>query len=214
MDDHNKQRIQKMAAELFTRFGIRSVSMDDIAHHLGMSKKTIYQHFADKDEIVTESIRSYLEQEKDTLRTIQQRTTNAIEFLVHVNHYLRRNVRETTASIVHELRKYHNNAWRILESFRKEFLFEVISENLRSGIEDGYFRPEINPEVVSRLRLEEASMAFDEDIFPKTRFNLGQVSDCLMDHFVLGIATEKGRKVFRQYKTQVAKNTVNNLYEV
>lgn len=206
-DDRNsKERILKVAGELFNKYGIRSISMDDIAHHLGISKKTIYQYFSDKDEIVTLTISQYLGHEKDRVKLIQAEASDAVDFLIKVNQYLRSNIRETTTSIVFELHKYHHKAWTLLEEFKKEFLYTVIRKNVESGIRDGHFRDDINPEITSRVRLEEASMPFNEELFPKNRFNIIEVSDNILDHFVLAITTDKGRKLYQRYKTQLQKS--------
>ena len=213
MDDRNsKERIMKMAADLFIKFGIRSVSMDDIAYHLGISKKTIYQYFSDKDEIVTLATLHYLGHEKDTVKTLQSKAKDPVDLLIQVSYYLRRNIKETTASLLFELHKYHIKAWRLMEAFRKEFLFEIVKQNLKMGIEQGHFREDLNPDVTSKVRLEESMMIYNEDVFPRNQFNVKEVSDTLLDHFVFAICTEKGKKLYNKYKSQLeSNNTLNTL---
>jgi len=210
MDDKsNRGRILASAADLFLKFGIRSISMDDIAHQLGISKKTIYQHFSDKDDIVTQVMEAHLAHEREAIQSLKTRATDAVDLLIGINLYLRRNLRETTTSMLRELQKYHNKAWSLMDDFKKEFIYEIILENLTTGIQDGYFRNDINPAVTSRIRLEGVSMAFNEDVFPKGKFNLIEVSDSILDHFILGITTEKGRKLYMRYKNQQEKSALN-----
>src|SRR5262245_57365368 len=108
MDSENaKQRILKTAVELFGKFGFRSISMHDIARHLGISKKTIYQYFADKDEIVTLAIQNHLAQEKQYLAQLQREAKDAVDFIIKVTNFLIRNIRGTRSSNIYDLRKYH-----------------------------------------------------------------------------------------------------------
>ena len=211
MDDNNKERILTCAADLFLKFGIRSISMDDIAHQLGISKKTIYQHFSDKDDIVTRVMEQYLSHERSALQSLKERAKDAVDLLIGINSYLRRNLRETTTSMIRELQKYHTKAWSLVNDFKKDFIYDIISQNLSAGMRDGHFRNDIDPAVTSRIRLEGVSMAFNEDVFPKGKFNVIEVSDSILDHFILGIATEKGRQLYMKYKTQQALNEPHKL---
>ncbi len=202
-DNQTRDRILKTASELFIKYGLRSISMDDIAHHLGVSKKTIYQYFKDKDQIVTLTMSQYLQQEKATLTNIGKQSEDPIDLLLRVHQFLKRNVSETTANLVFELQKYHQKAWALMQEFRKEYLFNIVKDNIVDGVKEGVFRPEIDPEIATRMRLEQASMAFNSDIFPRTKFDFKSVADCILDHFVWGIATEKGRKLYQKRKAGV-----------
>jgi TetR/AcrR family transcriptional regulator, cholesterol catabolism regulator len=197
-----KGRILKSAVELFAKFGFRSISMDDISRDLGMSKKTLYQCFSDKDEIVTLVIKARLSKEKQYLRAIQREAKDAVDFLVKVNTFLMRNIRETSSATIYDLKKYHSNGWGAVEEFRNEFLFKAVRDNLIAGMREGHFRPDINVEVLSTLRLEEISMLLNEDLFPKSSFNLPDVAYTILDHYVAGIATDHGKTLYKQYKQQ------------
>jgi AcrR family transcriptional regulator len=194
-----KTRILKTAVELFSKFGFRSISMDDISHQLGMSKKTVYQYFADKDEIVTLAVQTHLAQEKEALKKIQSEVKDAVDFFMRVNNYLMRNIRDTSSATIYDLKKYHGRAWKVIEHFRNDFLLKAVTENLRAGIAEGNFRPDISVEILARLRMEEVSFLLE---FSKEGFNLSEVSSNILDHFVCGIATENGRKLYRKYKDQ------------
>lgn len=197
-----KGRILKTAVELFSKFGFRSISMDDISHQLGMSKKTLYQYFSDKDEIVTLAIQNHLAHEREVLQQIQSDVKDAVDFIIRVNNYLMRNIRDTSSATIYDLKKYHGRAWGIVENFRTDFLLKAVIENLRSGIAEGNFRSDINVEIISRLRMEEVSLLLNRDLFPQNSFNLAEVSSNILDHFIAGIATDNGRKLYKKYKNQ------------
>lgn len=196
----NKIRILKMASELFRKFGFRSIAMDDIARHLGMSKKTVYQYFTDKDEIVLKAIEMHLAVEKENLKAAQKKAADAIDSLMKINNFLAANVKEANSALIFELQKYHSRAWSLVEEFKGDFLFNIVLEELKTGIDQGIFRSDINPEVIARVRLEEASLPLDDQLFPINRFNPSEVSLTILDHFISGIVTDKGKKLYQQHK--------------
>jgi TetR/AcrR family transcriptional regulator, cholesterol catabolism regulator len=208
MEEKNsiKDRILTTASELFIRFGFRSISMDDIAHHLGISKKTIYQFFADKDEIVTLAIHAYLQLQREELNNLKQTAKDAVDFLIRMNQSILRNIKDTNGALVFELRKYHSRAWALAEEFRNEFLYSMILEDLRAGIDEGVFRSDVNPEVIAKIRLQEAALVLDDTVFPRERYNFRDVSVTILDHFLYGIATDKGRRLYERYKTEILKD--------
>lgn len=199
-NNNSKERILSVAIELFSKFGIRSVSMDDLAHQLGVSKKTLYQHFADKDDIITLATQQYLSDGMEAVKAINDGSRDPIEALIKISAYLNRNNRETTSSLVFDLQKYHPKAWRLMEDFKKNFLSAIIRKNLENGMEASLFRDDIHPEIVTKIRLEQASMIFNEELFPRNKYNLNEVSDELQEHFILGISTDKGKKLYKKYK--------------
>src|SRR5688572_17265720 len=113
MEDNNlKNRILECAKELFLKYGIRSISMDDIAHHLAISKKTIYQHFSDKDDIITSAMRESTNEKKDILLSLRKDAADAIDMMIKIHQYIQKNFNETTAALLYDLQKYHDGAWR------------------------------------------------------------------------------------------------------
>src|SRR5688572_21321892 len=201
MEEYNiKEKIQKGAEELFMRYGVRSISMDDIARHLSVSKKTLYQHFADKEDIVTVTCKGHLDRNAEEFQTIRKNSRNAIEELVQLSVCLKRNMQDMNPSLLFDLQKYHPKAWSVWLNHKNKFIRESVVRNLKQGIEEGYFRPEIDPEVIGAVRLEMVQLAFNEDIFPRERFRLPDVQMQIFDHFVYGLVTDKGRKLYQKYK--------------
>ena len=181
------------------KFGVRSVSMDDIARHLSMSKKTLYQFFKDKNEIVMLATKAHMEIEKQEYTTVFESAENAIEGLVGVNKCIRRDFKKINPSLLFDLQKYHYDAWHQWLEFKNVFIRESVSSNLKQGIKEGYFRKEIDPDLLARVRVEQVQMAFDEKIFPRDKYSLRDVQLMLFDHFVYGILTEKGRELYEVY---------------
>jgi TetR/AcrR family transcriptional regulator, cholesterol catabolism regulator len=203
MEDQDiKDRILKGATELFMRYGIRSVSMDDVARHLSMSKKTLYHYFADKDEIVTMVATFHMEKDKEQFESFHTTAKNAIDELVKISGCLRKDFQNMNPTLLFDMQKYHAKAWGNWLMHKQKYIKESIIRNLKQGVDEGFFRSEINLEVLAIVRLETIQSTFDGQIFPPASFNLAEVNIQLFEHFVYGILTDKGRKVYEKYKLQ------------
>jgi AcrR family transcriptional regulator len=198
-----KDKILKGAEELFTRYGIRSISMDDIARHLSVSKKTLYQHFADKEDIVTMVCQAHLGRNNKEFDAIRDTAANAIDELAKLSVCLKRNMEGMNPSLLYDLQKYHPKAWNVWLQHKNVTIRESVAKNLKQGIEEGYYRPEVNANIIAAMRLELVQLPFNEEVFPREEFRLADVQMELFDHFVFGIVTEKGRKLYQNYKERV-----------
>ena len=199
-----KKKIVRGAENLFTKYGVRSISMDDIARHLSVSKKTLYQHFEDKEDIVTSAVQSHIERIMAEFDAIQTAAVDAIDELSKISQCLKRTMSEINPSLMFDLEKYHPRAWNVWVENKKKFIRESVISNLKRGVEEGSFRPELDLEIMATMRMELVQLAFDDRIFPTNRFKISDVQMQLFEHFVFGLLTEKGRKKYLKCKeTQV-----------
>lgn len=194
-----KEKILTGAEELFMRYGVRSISMDDIARHLSVSKKTLYQHVADKDELVLEVTRKLLERNYKGCELIRHAADNPVEELARTSLWIKKSMEEINPTMLFDLQKFHVKAWNLWLEFKNKFIQEEVIRNLVAGMDAGYVRP-VNKEIMSILRVEFVQIAFNQDIFPREKFNLAEVQSQIFDHFVFGLVTEKGRKLYLKYK--------------
>jgi TetR/AcrR family transcriptional regulator, cholesterol catabolism regulator len=212
-DQEVKDKILAGAEALFMKYGIRSVSMDDIARQLSVSKKTLYQHFADKDELVTIMSQGHMKREVKEYEEITNASENSIDELNKISLQIKCDMEDMNPSLLYDLQKFHPKAWALWLDHKNDFIKSSIVRNLKQGISEGYFRPEINPEVmgISRLILIEA--AFDGNLFPKEKFNLVELQSQFFDHFVYGLCTDKGRKLYEKYKQNTTTQTTKHKHE-
>lgn len=194
-----KGKIVAGAEELFMRYGVRSISMDDIARHLSVSKKTLYQHFADKDDLVETVTRHLLEKNYRQCEDIRLGSDNPVEELARISIWMKKSMEEINPTMLFDLQKFHVKAWNLWVEFKNKFIRDEVIRNLDAGIEQGYMRP-VNKEIMGILRVEFVQMAFNPDIFPREKFNIVEVQSQIFDHFVFGLVTEKGRKLYLKYK--------------
>jgi AcrR family transcriptional regulator len=178
--------------------------MDDIARHLSVSKKTLYQHFEDKEDIVTSAVQSHIERIMGEFDALQSSSVDAIDELSKISQCLKRTMSEINPSLMFDLEKYHPRAWSVWVENKKKFIRDSVISNLRRGVEEGSFRPELDLEIMATIRMEVVQLAFDDRIFPSSRFKITDVQMQLFEHFVFGLLTEKGRKKYLKCKeTQV-----------
>ena len=195
-----KDKILKGAEDLFMRYGVRSISMDDIARHLSVSKKTLYQHYSDKDELVLMVSRSHLERHRLEYDDINKSSRNPIEELASISVCMKANLESMNPTLLFDLQKFHSKAWSEWIDFKGKYLKESIIRNLKEGINQGYIRPDINPEVMALMRMELVQFGFNNEVFQPSNFNLADVQSQLFDHFVYGLVTDKGKKLYEKYK--------------
>jgi len=197
-----KEKILNGAVGLFMKYGLRSISMDDIARHLSVSKKTLYQHFADKEDLITIVLTAHIEANRKQYEVITENSANAIDELAQISQCLRKDMAETNPSVLFDLQKYHPKAWEVWLDHKSKYIRESVVRNIKQGIEEGYYRPEVNAEVIAAIRIELISMGFDQSVFPQDTFNLAEVQSQIFDHFVYGLCTDKGRKLYQKHKEQ------------
>ncbi|CAN5906079.1 TetR/AcrR family transcriptional regulator [soil metagenome] len=195
-----KDRILLEAARLFARNGIKSVSMDDIAQHLGVSKKTIYKWFQNKDEIVHSALQNQLSQVENDCECAMVEAENAVDELFQVMTVNKKVLSEIHPSIFYDLQKYHPASWQLWLAHRNSFILSKIVSNLGRGIREGLYRQDLDMELMARLRLALIDLAFSPDLFPPEQFHPERVQSAFFEHFLLGIATLKGHKLINKYK--------------
>jgi AcrR family transcriptional regulator len=195
-----KEKIATEAFILFCQRGIKSVSMDDIAQHLSMSKKTIYKWFSNKDEVVHYATSNYLQSVEGDCERCQQEAPNAIEELFAIMDTTRRVFANIHPAIFNDLQKYHASSWKLWQEYKSQYLLEQIVANLERGMAEGLFRKELDVEVVARLRLAQIEVPFDLTLFPRHQFEVLPVQVASLECFMLGIATLKGHKMINDYK--------------
>lgn len=190
------------ADQLFNRYGIRSVTMDDIARDLGISKKTIYQYFADKEEMVMEVTRAAVAEQRCEWEAVTNVARDAVHEIILAAEHIEKAFRSMNPSLLYDLRKYHPSAWDLYLEHKDSHFYQQVVDNLRRGIAEGYYRKELNVEVIAKLRMEQVQMGFDPKVFPPDRYPLADVQLQLLDHFIHGIVTLKGYSLVIQYKKE------------
>lgn len=194
------ERIIQGGEDLFLKAGIKSVTMDDIAKQVGMSKKTIYQFFKDKNELVIALVKRKLEEDEQQIKDIISRSTNVIDEMINMMKCSEDVFSRINPIVIHDMQKYHPDAWTAFQNFKAEVIIHTLEELLTKGIKQGYIRPEIDVKVLARMRVSQVEIGFNTNIFPLSEFNPWKVQSQFLEHFNYGICTLKGYKLLDQYK--------------
>jgi TetR/AcrR family transcriptional regulator, cholesterol catabolism regulator len=195
-----RSKIIEVAKEQFTHLGVRTVTMDEIARLAGVSKKTIYQEFTDKNSLVLEAFTAILDEDKCMMKQFPQMEDGIIEHLISLSNYIRKRFSDLNPMVMNEIQRYYPQCWALFEDFKKKGIQKEIMNLLEKGIEKGYFRPEIDTRIMSMVRIEQLMISFDPIKFPPSQYNLADLQIELFEHFLFGIFTEKGREAYLQMK--------------
>jgi len=200
-----RDRIQEKANEMFMRYGIRSVSMDDIAGHLGMSKKTLYQYFSDKDELVEAVMQDEVQRGQKDCQQCNEQSENAIQEIFFTMQCILEQFRHINPMVVYDLQKFHHTAYHKFLAYKNDFLLTVIRNNLERGIREGLYRNELNVDILSRFRLQSMMIGFDIEAFPPAKYSVVDVTRETLEHFLYGIVSLEGYKTILNYKNEQTK---------
>jgi len=188
------------------QFGIRSVSMDDIANNLGMSKKTLYQYYADKDELVDAVIEGHISEIETECLHCRHNAKDAIHEIFLTMEHITEELSNMNPMLLYDLEKFHYRAYQRFKQYKDKFLAELIRKNIEWGMKEELYRPEINVDVMTRFRLECIMIPFNVVVFPPGKYNLASLSEEIIQHFIFGLATIKGNKLIQKYNQQRQKN--------
>jgi len=197
-----KQRIQKAAHDLVMQYSIRSVSMDDIAAHLGMSKKTIYQYFKDKDELVEAVVDGEIHNNQCTCNDDRGLAENAVHEIFLIMDRMVEMFQTMNPSILFDMQKYHPAAFRKFQLHRHEYLYNMVKQNLERGIREELYRPEISIDILSRYRVETMLIAFNPEFQRSVKRSLLEIEQEIIIHFLFGVVSQKGYKLVLKYMEQ------------
>ena len=195
-----KDRILNHAQTLFMRNGIKSVSMDDIAADMAMSKKTLYKWFENKDQIVVAVMTQRLHLVQCDCTVVAGGAADAVEEMLLLSKWADEQFSGIHPGIFNDMKKYHPAAWDLFKSHKNTFILDQITRNLRRGMAEGLFRPDLDVEVLARLSLAQIELAFDSELYPAAQFSPTRVNRVFDEHFLLGVASLKGHKLFNHYR--------------
>lgn len=204
-----ENRILLKARDLMTRHGVKHVTMDDIASQLGISKKTIYQFYKDKEAVVMAVVNLELEEQSLKCQKTQDIAENAVHEMFMILEDIQQMFKNMNPMTMNELAKYFPEAFARIQNHKDEFMHRIIKTNLMKGIEQGVYRNEIDPEILSIYRLETSFVPFNTQLYPFSKFDIGKVTLQIIENFIYGVMSIKGIELMEQYKKQF-KEAINN----
>lgn len=197
-----REKIIHKASELFLTLGFKSVTMDDIANALGISKKTIYVHFNNKTKLVEAVTFTLFENICDGIDCICSDANNPIEELYDIKMFVMQHLKNEQASPIFQLKKYYPNIHDALKTRQFEKMHQSVSESLTKGIETKLFRSNIDIDFIARLYFNGMTGIKDESIFPRHKFSMEYLIENFLEYHLRAIVTEKGFTILNTFITK------------
>ncbi|MFK7872434.1 MAG: TetR/AcrR family transcriptional regulator [Oligoflexales bacterium] len=190
-----KEKILQKAADMFLNLGFKSVTMDDIAKELGMSKKTIYAHFSTKLKLVHAATFFVLDHINETIDSVCSGNYNPIEEIFTIKSMVHDQLKNEKSSPTYQLQKYYPKIFREVKEKQFDCVNVCIVENLKRGIEQGYYRKDIDIELVSRFYFSGNMSLTNYELYPLEVYAISELKDAFLEYHIRAIATEKGMNI-------------------
>jgi AcrR family transcriptional regulator len=186
------KNILRKTRELYTLYGIKSITMDDIARELAISKKTLYQFVTDKDDLVGKFVDYEIELRQEEIFKCFRTGFNAIEELFEISFFMHKMLRAQNPATEHDLRKYYPHHFQKIVTARREKMYKYILMNLKKGKEEGLYREEMDEEIIGKLFLSRSEDGNFRELFSTEEYSSFRLFFEILVHHIRGIATEKG----------------------
>lgn len=188
------------AMSLFNKYSIRSVSMDDIARELGISKKTLYQHVSNKTNLIEKILELENEYVTGMVDEILNKDLNAIDRLLEVSKELSEHHKKTNPSIKFDLIKYYPETHKKHSEKWEKSALNYITNNMKQGIKEGLFRKDLDIGLTANMYIKKIEDITDPDFFTEGDFSFSKIFNVMFENHIRGISNEKGIKYFEKQK--------------
>ncbi len=193
-----RDKILHTATDLFLNLGFKSVTMDDLANEMGISKKTIYSHFENKTKLVEEATTQLFWEISDGIDEIVALKKNPIEELYEIKKFVMSKLKDEKASPQYQLRKYYPRLFDTLRKKEFEVMQDCVVDNIKRGMDIGIYRENLNIQFVARIYFMGVLSLGDHDLFPSTMFTKVDLEDYYLEYHLRGIVTPEGRKILNK----------------
>ena len=184
---NQRQHIVEQAFATFKQRGFKNVTMDDISRQVGISKKTLYELFKHKDDLVEAVVQYVIQDNTCQLQNTVAPTKNAIEHTIQIMMYLERFVGGMNPVCFIDLQRYYPVAYQLLTQHRSQFVEQSILQNLRQGIEEGLYRPDIDVQIIARYRSESIFFVFQRHWFSNLDVEASRINYQIFIHYLYGL---------------------------
>jgi len=193
------KKVVDTAWGMFRRFGVRSVSMDDVAREMSISKKTLYRCFRDKNELITKTLDHDLKSIQTEVDAILSSEANPVRQVLLIATFVSQYLKETNPSMIYDLQKYHSEIYYEFIQYRDKTFMERVMGNLNKGVAEGYYRSNLKPEVIARLYLCLMNHGPEHLQQMSTSEDYSEMYIDIMQYHLHSIATEKGLNEVKEF---------------
>lgn len=194
-----KDHIRNNAEDLFVKYGIRSVTMDDIARHLGISKKTIYRQYEDKTAIIADIMECTICNNKSNCHHTRGVAENAVHEGILMIDFVMNVFKKLNPGVLFDLKKYYPRIYEKYLQHKEDFLLQTTIDHLNRGIQEGLFREDLDVQTIARLRVESIEMMFQREVVQQLNKPLTEIQLEILKHYLYGVVNAKGLKLLTKY---------------
>lgn len=190
------------AKELFFKLGVKSITMDDLSRELGISKKTLYLYVENKADLVNKTLLLHFQEEKQSICESLDVAQNAIDEVVLLAKKSLKQFRNMHPSSIYDIQKYYPKGWKIVEQYKMEYIYTTIKENISKGKVQGFYRKQINEDVIAKLYINSIDFLVNPFNFPATQYDFSKLYLEFMNYHLQGITTEKGYEYLKNIQIE------------
>lgn len=190
--DEELERIIRGAQSLFLQYGLKSNTMDDIARHIGVSKKTVYKHVSNKEDLLQKVLKFHFTQISGALDEISDQSENAIDELLRMDEFMTELGKSQNPTFLYEMQKFYPDSWALVKGWRRDYILKSVVRNLEKGKKDGLFRKELNAELIAMIHLQTIESITDTSVFPIDKYNTEEVMHEYLLYHMHGLVNDKG----------------------
>ena len=195
-----EEKIIHTSLESFFRYGLRSVSMDDLSRKLGISKKTLYQSVANKKDLINKVIGYQLHMERQVLEALPRISNDAMHEMVQLSEHIIEHFSDIAPSLIHDLQKYYPELWEQVIDFQTIDLKNRIETNIRRGQKESFYRKNLDPDVIAKLYVGMCFVVDEESVFPTKEYDRTHVIGEVIMYHMQGILSKEGREHTKDFK--------------
>jgi len=208
-DKKQLQALLMKSRELFMKHGVKSLTMDEIAKEMGMSKKAIYQFVENKSDLIRLTLEDFLEEERKLLHGILKNSTNSVDEMIKMIDYFLQVVREFKGSTIHELETYYPQTWKVYNEYRFNFMLGLIKTNLENGVKEGFYRDHMDIDIISKIYILANDILLNQDLFPTDKYPYLNLYREFLGYHLRGIVSAKGLKYLNDHNLFKCGTTLN-----
>ena len=198
MFTEQQEKWLKRVEELFFKLGIKSITMDDVARELGISKKTLYSFVESKDDLVSKVMDRHMTAQCSTDEILHAASTDAVDEMVRVIQHIMADLGQMKPNVIHEMQKYHRDVWNRINNFQQTYILNMARQNLEWGRQEGLYRIDFDVETAARFYIAGAMSIFDEQYFPKPPYTFDGLFKEYIINYLYSIVSEKGMKTLKE----------------
>ena len=198
-DSKQYQALLNKSRELFMKHGVKSLTMDEIARQMGMSKKTIYQFVDNKSDLIKLTMQDFLEEERKLMDSILKNSINSIDEMIKMIEYWLQVVREFDAKTLNEVQKYYPETWKMYNEYRFNFMLGLIKTNLENGVKEEYYRDDLNSDVISKIYILAVEILLNQELFPTKQYSYINIYREFLSYHLRGIFSAKGLNYLEEH---------------